>query len=260
MGPRAAIGLAVLASLLPATPASAQSPAWRTAVLPIGGDGDASPSLSAVTTVLAEADLGPLAPEDLALRISPTRLAECRAVDCARELGRGAGANLVAAVAAFEDGSLAVSLLPPGEAAFVGRSQPRGSLDAQARVAVGRALERWRAAAEPPGEAEAPGRSLESIVLPVVLGVVGLGLGALAVYALLDETCELRAMSGLCLRGERPNGVLGVTFSVLAVLSVAGAVVWFLAGGETPEGAGQDFDLEVRLGPHEAGLGLRGQW
>ena len=79
----------------------------------------------------------------------------------------------------------------------------------------------------PPGE-----RSIESWVLPAIMGVVGLGLGGLSIYALLDENCE-RFGETKCLRGDRPNIGLGAVTAIVGGLLIAGAIVWLILGLHT---------------------------
>ncbi len=135
----------------------------------------------------------------------------------------------------------------------------RGAQDARARALL---VEGSSGAAEDEAEHEAEGgatpeiepplrreRSLEEWVLPTILGVVGLGLVAASVYALLPEQCDLRGESGTCLRGNGPNVGLGAVFAVTGGLAVAGAILWLIVGG-TPPSMGR---IDVVLGPSGGG-------
>ena len=93
-------------------------------------------------------------------------------------------------------------------------------------------------------------RPLEEWILPSILAAVGLALTGAAVYAMLDEQCERVGGSGVCLRGSRPNYGLGATFSVLGVLSIAGAIIWLVVGGQ-PASTG---DIDVVFDARGAGV------
>ncbi|AKF07234.1 hypothetical protein DB32_004383 [Sandaracinus amylolyticus] len=96
-----------------------------------------------------------------------------------------------------------------------------------------------------------PGFDFIGPTMLAAFGAAGIGLG---VYALLDGTCENRAPSGTCLRGEDPNVPVGVTLTVAGILALGGGVVWFVTGAFVTDTA----RIDVVLGP--GNVGLRGQF
>lgn len=265
--------------LLFATPAAAQErePQHHVAVLSVGGD--APPSVAreareAVAVALERDGLRVFPEGDLALRFPPSRLAGCDSIACAWSLAGELGVSMIAAVATWrgEGGAASVTVsLVVGEArahaatedvgdgglAAAASRATRGAQDARRRAL----LVEGSASAEPvqheeeePAAPVARERGLEEYVLPTVLGVVGLALTAAGVYALLPEQCDLRAPSGVCLRGNGPNVGLGAVLAVTGGLSIAGAIVWLIVGG-LPSQMGR---IDVVLGPDGGGLGWRG--
>jgi hypothetical protein len=271
----------------PRSPAASEAP--EAVVLTVGGDAeaaDARVAREAVAAALAAEGLTVLPAGDVALRIPPSRLRACRETACARAIGAELGVSMVAAVATWsEDGapsSLTVSLIV-GPSRSHTATEPIGEegLAAAARAAVTAAQASRRRALLVEGTASAGSlaapdetdavdeerigapdsplqreRSLEEWILPSLLGVVGLGLVGTAVYALLDEQCDLRGASGVCLRGNRPNIGLGVLFSVVGGLSVAGAILWLVMGGQPPDMG----DIDVVVGPDGGGMHWRGRF
>lgn len=277
---------ACLAIVLAAAPASAQEerasePAYDTVVLSVGGDAPAEVAREAREAVARalEADGLRVLPEgELALRAPPSRLHGCGSIACAWALGRELGASMVAAVAVWQEGgapsSITVSLVV-GEARAHAASEDlggrsladaaaaavRGAQNARARALIGEgevaaAPSREHAQeSEPEHDPAAPReRSLEEYVLPTVLGLVGLGLAAAGVYALLPVQCELEGPSGTCLRGNGPNVGLGALFAVTGGLAIGGAILWLVVGG-TPAPMGR---IDVVLAPEGGGLSWRG--
>jgi hypothetical protein len=250
-------------------------------VMSIGGDAPeaiAREVREAVGAALQRDAMRVMSEGDLELAINPSRLAECRAIACAHAIGRELGVATVAAVTTWMNGdtprSIAVSLIVAATRAHTAREDlgertiadtaaaaVRGAQDARARAllvegsldpetAVQQAEER----AAPPPPPPSGERSLESYVLPAIMGAVGLGLGALAVYALIDENCAVRADSGLCLRGDRPNIGLGAVTAIVGGLLIAGAIVWLIVGGDAPPAQ----TIDVVVGPEGGGVSWRG--
>ncbi|WP_236605239.1 hypothetical protein [Sandaracinus amylolyticus] len=96
-----------------------------------------------------------------------------------------------------------------------------------------------------------PGFDFIGPTMLAAFGAAGIGLG---VYALLDGTCENRAPSGTCLRGEDPNVPVGVTLTVAGILALGGGIVWFVTGAFVADTA----RIDLVLGP--GNVGLRGQF
>ncbi len=260
---------AIAAFLLCALPAGAA--AQDVMVMGIGGDAPADAARAAreaVALALQQDGLRLLPEADLAMRVPPSRLAECQASACAWAVARELGVSMVAAVTTWAtDGrpsSLTVSLIVGEDRTYTATEEVRdGNLLAAGRAAVtaaqtarGRALIIEGSSApdtdvETPEVAEVEGadpgttttsplhaeRPLEQWILPSILGVVGLGLVGLGVYAMLDQQCDQRGGSGVCLRGTDPNYGLGATMTVLGGLSLVGAIVWIIVGG-TPASQG----------------------
>lgn len=248
-------------------------------VLSVGGDAPAAlarEAREAVASALEAEGLRVLPEGDLALRVPPARLRGCDSAACAWRLGRELGVSMVAAVATWRGeagaASVTVSLVVGAdrahaasedvEEAGVAAAAARALRDAQ-RARQRALLVEGRAprvsdpepaedrADEPPPRRE---RSLEEYVLPGILGVVGLGLVAASVYALMPEQCELPGASGVCLRGSGPNVGVGVVAAITGGLSIAGAILWLLVGG-TPPTMGA---IDVVLGPEGGGVGWTG--
>lgn len=271
-----------LLSLLLAAPAAAQEndAAPHVVVMSIGGDAPeavAREAREAVAAALEGDGMRVLSEGDVVLRVNPARLAECRAIACAHAIGRELGVATVAAVAIWMEGerpaSIAVSLIVAETRAHTAREElgartiadaaaaaVRGSQDARARAllvegsadpetAVEEAEQRAIPPPEPPRE-----RSIEEYVLPAIMGAFGLALGGIAIYALLDENCERRAPSGLCLRGDRPNIGLGALTAILGGLSIAGGIVWLILGGRPPPSSGT---IDVVIAPEGGGASWR---
>ncbi len=261
-----AFALALIA-LIPSY-ASAQEAVADVVVIGLGGD--ATPEVAreaheAVAAALVEDGLRLLPAADLAMRVSPSRLAECRSAECAWEIGVELRVSMVAAVTTWtRDGqasSLTVSLIVGADRSHTAtEAVGETGLVSAARGAVTGAQQSRRRAlivegtTHPPTGVETPEvaeiddpnveasplqneRPLEQWILPTLLGVVGLALVAASVYAMLDEQCDLTGGGGTCLAGTRPNYGVGVTFAVLGVLSVAGALLWLVVGGE-PQSTG----------------------
>jgi hypothetical protein len=231
-------------------------------VLLLGGDAapERAREARAIASAALEADGVRLVPEaNLTLRIAPARLTSCAAVDCALEIARELGVAMAVTVTLWQGPpeNVTVSLLLDAARTYTAsREIGAAGLDDAVRAAVreaqaqrGRGLE--PAVATP--ERTAPqtnallGRSLEEWVLPITLGVVGLGLVALSVYSLIDEICAQRGASGACLRGDRANYGLGVTIAIVGGLSVVGSIAWLIIGGTPTLSAGSG--IQVVLGP-----------
>ena len=255
-------------------------------VMSLGGDAPtaiARQAREAVAAALTEDGLEVLPDADLGLRVSPARLAECQQTACAYAIGRELGVSMVAAVATWtadgEASSLTISLIVgPTRSHTATEEVTDAGLLAAARAAVTAAQSSRRRALiiegssspvphaetssgfsttspgeEPPGQPSVlqAERSLEEWILPSLLGVVGLALVGTAVYAMLGESCDQFGSSGVCLRGTRPNYGLGVTFAIVGGLSIAGALLWLIVGGEpTPME-----DIDVVFG--RDGVGVR---
>lgn len=273
----------IAACLLCALPAGAA--AQDVMVLSLGGDAPddvAAQARSAVAIALQQDGMSLLSEADLSMRVPPARLAECHATACAWAISAELGVSMVAGVTTWATeghaASVTVSLIVGAERAYTASANVTGdNLLAAARAAVteaqnarGRALIIEGTAApdsdvETPDEAAIdesqqgePGtdalhaeRPLEQWILPSILGVVGLGLVGLSVYAMLDQDCQQRGASGVCLRGSDPNYGLGVTMAVVGALSLVGAVIWLIVGG-TPASQG---DIDVVMDAR--GVGVR---
>ncbi|HJL19939.1 MAG TPA: hypothetical protein RMH99_30020 [Sandaracinaceae bacterium LLY-WYZ-13_1] len=283
-----AIPLLVLAAAAPAAAQDeAADPSADVVVLSVGGDAseaDARVVREAVAAALAADGLEVLEEGDVALRIPPARLRACGDTRCAFGLARELGAPMAAAVATWDGddgpGSVTLSLVVGPERSHTATEEVgEGGVASAARAAVAaaqasrrRALlvegtrrpepspdpetdPRAEAAAEEPSPLSRE-RSLEEWILPSLLGVVGLALVGVSVYAMLDEQCDLRGASGVCLRGSAPNYGVGVLLSVVGGLSIAGAVLWLVVGGQPPEMG----DVEVVIGPDGGALSWRGRF
>ena len=275
----------VALSLLLLITSPAVGAAQDVVVMSLGGDAPAPiarQAREAVAAALTEDGLEVLPDADLGLRVSPSRLAGCQQSACAFAIGRELGVSMVAAVATWaaegEASSITISLIVgPTRSHTATEEVTDGGLRAAARAAVTAAQSSRRRAliiegssspsvhAETPrssstGPGEEPAalpsvlqaeRSLEEWILPSLLGVVGLALVGAAVYAMLGETCDQLGSSGVCLRGTRPNYGLGVTFAIVGGLSIAGALLWLIVGGQpTPME-----DIDVVFG--RDGVGVR---
>lgn len=270
---RRALALALIAL----TPSLASAQDAQADVVVIGLGGDATPEVmreahEAVGAALAEDGLRVLPAADVGMRVSPARLARCRSRGCAWQIGIELRVSMVAAVTTWvRDGrasSLTVSLITGadrshtateavGEAGLVraARGAVTGAQQSRRRTLIVEGTMRAHDPVETPEVAEiadpnveaSPLRSerpLDQWVLPSLLGLMGFALVGASVYAMLDEQCDLVGASGICLAGDRPNYGLGVTFAVLGVLSIAGAFLWLIVGGEPSIGVG-DMDNVV---------------
>lgn len=274
---RRAFAIALLALI----PSFASAQEANVVVMGLGGDASAEVAREArehVAAALGEDGLRVLPDSDLAIRISPARLGECRSSSCAWSIGRELGVSMVAAVTTWtregQASSLTVSLIMAADRSHTATAEVSASgLAGAAREAVtGAQASRRRALIvegtsapvevstpeiaqiDDPNVDESPlrrDRALEEWILPTLLGVVGLALIGTAVYAMLEEQCDLMGRSGVCLRGTRPNYGLGVTFTVLGILSLAGALVWLVVGGQPPSVG----NVNVVFGPD--GVGVR---
>lgn len=279
----------VLVALLCLMPVAAHAQA-SAVVLSLGGDAPEGPAREArvrVASVLEGEGASVVPDADVAMRISPTRLTDCRAAACAVEIAGELEAERVYAVSVWmregAPGSVTVSVIESesrshsasaevGEAGLLAAvddalTQARG---AQTRAAIleGPAVRRDPEDEEPedpdrPTQVEQPTsplqteRSLEEWILPSVLGVVGLALVGFSVYALLEEQCTRRStVSDLCLAGSSPNIGLGVTFAIVGTLSIAGAIIWLIVGGQPPEME----QIDVVFGPDGGGVQWRGNF
>ena len=263
-------------------PETTAEPPPLVVVLSIGGDAPADRARrarGAVAGALRDDGMRILPDADVALSVSPARLRACRATSCTYEIGRSLDASMTAAVAVWDDGSLTVSLITGPERSQSATETIDGDdVEGAAQRAVDAAqAARLRAVLvegtsrhiEEDDEPDSTGgvaieepvtplnreRSLEEWILPSVLGVAGLGLVGLGVYALLDEICEVEGASGTCLRGSRPNVGLGVTSTILGTLSIAGAIIWIVVGGQPNPSMG---NIDVVLGPDGGMLVGRG--
>lgn len=267
-----------------ASPAPADAPD-RYLVAPLGGDAPealSAEACDAVRATLAAEGFGVVDPADAAT-ISPARFAAARRLDDLRPIATELGATAIATVAVWTSDGAASSVIvsiAPGERSFSATEAVSSSLGQSASDAVHAALGRQRDALlvgggttrthdterhdPPPAEHHDEGviqnGQLFGIVGPgllAALGAAGIGGG---VYASLDETCDQRAPSGLCLRGERPNYALGIVFIGAGALALAGAIVWWVLGADTEEAsAGPRIDVVVL--PEGGGyLGARGRF
>ncbi|MGE0791340.1 MAG: hypothetical protein AB7S26_37040 [Sandaracinaceae bacterium] len=231
---------------------------------------------------------------DVAMRIAPSRLASCRSASCAWTIATELSVPTAATVALWMDGdalgTVSLSLIVSADRTFSGSAAVAdGDLAAAATraLAEARAAQRRSLLVEGPAaarphdgedgsstdvtepnplgpthlEPEQPGdspfraeRSLEEWILPSLLGVVGLALVGLSVYALLDEQCDVRGASGDCLRGTAPNIGVGATFAVTGALAIAGGIIWLIVGGAPPN----QERIDVVLGPDGGGAVWRG--
>lgn len=253
------------------------------AVLSVGGDAsrsDARRARAAVAAALRGDGMTPLPDSDVSLRISPSRLSGCQETRCAFAFGAELDVAFVAAVTTWagDDGpsSVTVSLILGADRAYAATEDVGGpGLAAAASAAVSGAQDARRRAVIVEGASSAPDphepdeeeddrdetvlsreRSLEEWILPSLLGVVGLGLVGTAVYALLDEQCEVRGVSGVCLKGSAPNYGLGILFSITGALSIGGAILWLIVGGQ-PQNAGS---IDMVIGPDGGAVGYRGRF
>lgn len=263
-----------------AAPAATPSPGPLVVVLSLGGDASASAARAARQAVAEalRADGMTVMPDgDVDLAVSPARQRACRGTSCAYEIGRQLSASMTAAVATWRGetdatGSLTVSLITaPDRSHSATVDVVAGDVAAAALAAVREAQTGRRRSlliegaphVDPePAPSLLPDesvlnrdRSLEEWILPSLLGVVGLGLIGLGAYALLDETCEVQGAT-VCLRGDRPNVGLGVVTTVLGGLSIAGAILWLVVGGQAQPGIGGNID--VVLGPDGGAVSVRG--
>lgn len=282
---RARLTLPVLLWLLPGCAAAqpATEAGAELVVLSLGGDAPdetARRAREAVAAALQAEGTRVLPDAEVGMRISPARLDECATVACAHAIARELEVPMAATVTVWMNGedlrSVHVGLvLGPGRSHSGSADVADGDLEAAAREAVRAAraaqqrslvVEGPAVATEPePEESEqttAPAsplqaeRSLEEWILPSLLGVVGLALVGMSVYALLEEQCDLRGPSGTCLRGSAPNVGVGVTFAITGSLAIAGAIIWLVIGGQPPEMG----DIDVVLGPEGGGLSWRGRF
>lgn len=262
-------------------------PAPDVAVLSVGGDASrtqARRARRAVAAALVAEGMTPVPDADVALQVSPSALAACSDAACAYTFAAPLNVRMVAVVTTWagDDGpsSLTVSLLlGPRRSHSATEDVGDDGLQRAATRAVRGAQESRRQAllvsgvsAEPddPTEIDEPepnerqesflnrDRPLEQWVLPSLLGIVGIGLVGTAVYALLDEQCDQFAASNpeICLRGTRPNYGLGILFSVTGALSIAGAILWLVVGGEPA----QTGTIDVVLSPEGGGASYSGRF
>lgn len=248
--------------------------------LTLGGDDAAAAETAraAVAARLEEDGLRLLSDADLSMRVSPSRVRGCADSDCALAIGREVGASLTVGVTAWggEEPTVTVTLLlGPGRSFSATEAVRGGDAATAARDALASAQSERRRALLVGGvvsrsadedeeadenvpilEAPAPtGRSLEQIVLPTILGVLGLAAVGVSVYAMVDEQCSLRGpVSGVCLRGNGPNYGVGGLLAVAGGLSIAGAILWFAVGGSPPDMG----NIDVVIGP--GGAGVRGRF
>lgn len=273
-------GGVLAATLGAAGTAGAQEQSSRALVWTVGGHEDFAQSADvrdAVSSVIDESGLRPLGEAELALVLPPHRLAACPDVPCVRALAADLSVSLVAAVAVWApteaEPSVVVTLLVGADRSYGGRSPTGDDRGAAARAATLEAVESWRndaTGAAPPVPAEAPEpvtaddapapdrrtNPLNDYVFPLIVVGTGAALLAFAVVAFLPVDCEFRARpDGPCLVGERGNTGLGLAFTALGGLSLAGGLLWLIAGLQ-PVRLG---DMDVVQGPGELGLGLRGR-
>jgi hypothetical protein len=261
------------ATATPTTSASATASATPTAtairtperylVSPLGGDAPDALSAEACdavrATLLAEG-FEVIDPADVAAAISPDRLTAAHRLDDLRPIATDVGANAIATVAVWTSDGAASSVIvsiAPGERSFSATESVTTSLSESARDALRAALARRRDALlvsgstseheddddherahEPTPHANdgvIQNGQLFGIVGPgflAALGAAGIGGG---IYASLDETCDQRSPTGVCIRGERPNYALGVLFIAGGALALAGAIVWWVVGSSSEE-------------------------
>lgn len=267
--------------------AAATDESARTLVWSVGAEGaaDATADLrDAVAAVLAESGLEVLPEAQLDLVLSPTRRRTCRELGCALELAQELRVPVLATVEeraadgqaehGQDEREVAVLLSVGPDARYAGVAPVGADRETAARAAVEEALAAWREAEGPseavaersvepevplvdePGPSPLAERPLIEVILPITVLVGSAALLGLAIYALLPQTCEVKAMDdGVCLVGERPNIALGVVLVAIGLLGAVGGSAW-LAGGRSPGGSmGGDFD--VVQGPGDLGLGLR---
>lgn len=250
-------------------------------VLVLGGDDAAAGARAraAVVERLDEDGLRALAEADVAMRVSPARVRACAATDCALSIGRAVGASMTVGITAWggEAPTVTVTLVLGPDRSFTATEAVRnGAVEIAARDAlVAAQAERRRAlivggivgsGTEQEAEEEdvnvpviedpvAAERPLEQLVLPTLLGAIGLVAVGVSVYAMIDEQCAVRGpVSGICLRGDGPNYGIGALLAVTGGLSIAGAILWLTLGGTPPEMG----DIDVVIGP--GGAAVRGSF
>lgn len=264
-------------------------------VLSIGGDAPdalAREARDAVAAALTADGVSVVPEAELALRIPPARLRGLTSLQDARVLAFELEARVIVGVAVWMRAeseppaaeSVAVSLLAGSRSFSATCGVGEGGVAAAAGEAMrdvrqqqtrsmlvegpgGGALEEEEEEGdESPGTGSgtgaggAAGRGDQTpgfdIVGPTMLGAFGAAGIGLGVYALLDGTCELRAPTGTCLRGDEPNVPLGVTFTVGGALALAGAVIWFVTGAVVVDTT----PIEIVLGPEGGGVWARGEF
>ena len=283
-----AIASLVLASALPcaaqdvaSTPSAPSTDLFLVASL--GGDAPdalAAEACDAVRATLVAEGFGVVDPADAAT-ISPARFAAARRLDDLRPIATELSATGIATVAVWTSDGAASSVIvsiAPGERSFSATQAVTSSLAESARDALRAALARQRDAIlvgggstqrhetevhTPPPEHHDEGvirdGQLFGIVGPGFLaafGAAGIGGG---IYASLDATCDQRnPMTGVCLRGERPNYALGVIFIAAGTIALAGAIVWWILGsGDEEVSSGPRIDV-VLLPDGSGYVGARG--
>ncbi len=265
------------------TPASATTPAALYFVAALGGDAPdtlAAEACDAVRATLAAEGFGVVDPADVAATISPDRLRGAHRLDDLRPIAAELGATAIATVAVWTNDGVASSVIvsiAPGERSFSATEAVTSSLSESARGALAAALTRQRDALvvgggttsahhhhdpAPPPPAQTgviQNGQLFGIVGPGFLAALGAAGIAGGIYASLDETCDQRsAITGVCLRGERPNYAVGVLFITAGALAFAGAILWWILGSEGEEvSSGPRIDI-VMLPDGGGYVGTRG--
>jgi len=250
-------------------------------VLSLGGDADAAlraPVLQQVQDLLVADGFVVAGPSELVHRVPPSRLAPstpAEAVTLAADLSipRVVCVSVWAVEGHITELSLSLQALSGRRSARDSTAtaivQPTEEARALAvRTMVTQVLASERAASmldparvstvapepdpeetpQPAPGALAPGEPepLFGIIGPGLLtaiGAAGLGLG---IWGVLDETCDLRGASGLCLRGESNNVGVGAVLIITGAASLAGAIAWWII---TPTVPASPSRIDIALGP-----------
>lgn len=75
-----------------------------------------------------------------------------------------------------------------------------------------------------------PAVDWSAFVGPAVLGATGAVMVGFGIYALIDPSCDVAAMDGTCLIGDRPNPVMGGLLLGTGGLALVLAFIWYGMG------------------------------
>jgi len=94
----------------------------------------------------------------------------------------------------------------------------------------------------------------ESSVVPMAVGLAGIGLLGVAGYGAFGSSCDVTSKAGDCLRGDEPNWAPIAGYGALGVAGVVTALIWMTRAEDSTDVA------SFSIGGNYSSLWVRGQF